>query len=60
MKNFKYIAFSFLIAGSSVFTGCLDEEPLYSQNNSVIFSTESNAKQALLGCYGYKIGRAHV
>lgn len=53
MKNLKYIAFSFLIAGSSVFTGCLDEEPLYSQNNSVIFSTESNAKQALLGCYGY-------
>ena len=53
MKNFKYIAFSFLLTGSAVLTGCLDEEPLYSQNNLVIFSSESNARQALLGCYGY-------
>lgn len=36
MKNFKYIAFSFLLTGSAVLTGCLDEEPLYSQNNLVI------------------------
>ena len=50
MKNFKYIAFSFLLTGSAVLTGCLDEEPLYSQNNLVIFSSESNARQALLGC----------
>ena len=48
MKNFKYIAFSFLLTGSAVLTGCLDEEPLYSQNNLVIFSSESNARQALL------------
>ena len=47
MKNFKYIAFSFLLTGSAVLTGCLDEEPLYSQNNLVIFSSESNARQAL-------------
>lgn len=27
MKNFKYIAFSFLLTGSAVLTGCLDEGP---------------------------------
>lgn len=53
MKNFKYIVFLLLLAGSAILTGCLDEEPLYSQNNSVIFNSESNARQALLGCYGY-------
>lgn len=53
MKNFKYITLSILCAGSFVLTGCLDEEPLYSQNNKVIFSSESNVEQALLGCYGY-------
>ena len=39
MKNFKYIAFSFLLTGSAVLTGCLDEEPLYSQNNLVILKS---------------------
>ena len=37
MKNFKYIAFSFLLPAVLFSTGCLDEEPLYSQNNLVIF-----------------------
>lgn len=27
MKNFKYIAFSFLLTGSAVLTGCLMKSP---------------------------------
>lgn len=54
MKQFKYIALSLLLAGgATTLTSCLDEEPLYSQNNVVIFASASNARQALLGCYGY-------
>lgn len=34
-------------------SSCLDEDPLYSQNNNVVFSNETNAELALLGCYSY-------
>ncbi len=51
MKKYKsYIAF---LALACALTGCLDEDPLYTQNNQIIFGTESNIEQALLGCYGY-------
>ena len=32
---------------------CLDEDPQYTINTKTQFSTEANAQQALLGCYGY-------
>lgn len=51
MKSYRYLIMAILAV--SCFTSCLDEDPLYSQNNSVIFSSESNAKLALLGCYSY-------
>lgn len=55
MKKYQYIALSLLLAGgtTTTMTSCLDEEPLYSQNNVVVFATATNARQALLGCYGY-------
>lgn len=34
-------------------SSCLDEEPLYTQNNKNVFSTEDNIELALLGCYAY-------
>lgn len=41
------------IAVASSLSSCLDETPLYSQNNNVVFASESNAELALLGCYSY-------
>lgn len=54
MKNIKYYLLSLTLTGCLV--GCeslLDEEPLYSQNSAIVFSSENNAEMALLGCYGY-------
>ncbi len=42
-----------LLAAGVLLTSCLDENPQYSQNGKTVFSTESNAEMALLGCYGY-------
>lgn len=42
-----------LLAAGFFMTSCLEEDPLYSQNSKIIFSTEDNAELALLGCYGY-------
>lgn len=50
MKNI-YRIFT-ILALTGLFTSCLDEEPKYSQNSSVIFGDEDNAELALLGCYG--------
>jgi len=54
MKNLKYILFA--VSAVVLFASCeklLKEDPKYSQNATVVFSTEENAQQALLGCYGY-------
>lgn len=52
MKKIAYYIVSAMIAGSSL-SSCLDEDPIYSQNSDIIFSSENNAELALLGCYGY-------
>ena len=54
MKRIKY--YILLLASVGCFSACtswLDEDPVYSQNNAVVFSSRSNAELALLGCYGY-------
>lgn len=51
MKKYRYWALSIVLA--SCLSSCLDETPLYSQNNNVVFASESNAELALLGCYSY-------
>ena len=51
MKKYKYLILSVMAA--ACLSSCLDEEPLYSQNNTVVFSSESSAELALLGCYSY-------
>lgn len=53
MKKLKYI---FLLAGALSLASCeswLDEDPQYTINTKTQFSTVENAKQALMGCYGY-------
>ena len=53
MKKLKYI---FLLAGALLLASCeswLDEDPQYTINTKTQFSTVENAKQALMGCYGY-------
>lgn len=52
MKKIAYYILSAVIAGGAL-SSCLDENPIYSQNDKVTFSTENNAEMALLGCYGY-------
>ena len=50
----KKIAYGILLLAAGLFTtSCLDEDPQYSQNSKIIFSSEENAELALLGCYGY-------
>ncbi|MEG1563807.1 MAG: RagB/SusD family nutrient uptake outer membrane protein [Bacteroides sp.] len=54
MKKLTY--YILLAAAVLNLTACnalLDEDPQYSQNSTIIFSTENNAELALLGCYGY-------
>lgn len=54
MKKFKYYILLLVAACSlSACTSWLDEDPIYSQNDAVVFSSRSNAELALLGCYGY-------
>lgn len=55
MKKLLYGILALTIAASS--TACLDENPEYSQNSKVIFSSETYAEMALLGCY-YKISNS--
>jgi len=53
MKKYRYYLMA-AVATLSL-TGCsslLDEDPKYTQNSSVVFSTTDNAELALLGCYG--------
>ncbi|MCD8313844.1 MAG: RagB/SusD family nutrient uptake outer membrane protein [Bacteroidales bacterium] len=50
MKNILRLFVLFAAAGLLV--SCLDENPKYTQNADIIFSKESNAELALLGCYG--------
>ena len=52
MKKLTLYILSAIFAVGSL-SSCLDEDPIYSQNASVLFSSESNAELALLGCYGY-------
>lgn len=43
-----------LICGVALaMTGCLDEDPKYTQNSNVIFANENNAQMALNGVYSY-------
>ena len=54
MKISKY--YIFLLIAALSFSSCsslLDEDPAFSQNSSVVFSSKNNAELALLGCYGY-------
>lgn len=51
MKNIKFLILSLSVA--CCMSSCLDEDPLYTQNNNIVFSNESNAELALLGCYSY-------
>lgn len=54
MKKYKYYILSLVAACSlSACSSWLDEDPIYSQNASVVFASKSNAELALLGCYGY-------
>ena len=54
-KNMKKLTYYILSAVFAVcnLSSCLDEDPIYSQNSAVMFSSQSNAELALLGCYGY-------
>lgn len=52
-KLIYYIVSIATVCSFSACSSLLDEDPIYTQNSSVIFSSESNAKLALLGCYGY-------
>ena len=49
----KYINLILSVAVAASLSSCLDEDPLYSQNNNIVFASESNAELALLGCYAY-------
>lgn len=51
MKRYKFLILS--IAAACCLSSCLDEDPLYTQNNQIVFSSETNAELALLGCYAY-------
>ena len=51
MKNIKYLILS--LSAACCMSSCLDENPLYTQNNKIVFSNGSNAELALLGCYSY-------
>lgn len=52
MKSLKYIIAGLVVCGG--FTACsLDEDPLYSQNSKVVFSSSENAEMGLKGCYAY-------
>jgi hypothetical protein len=56
MKNFKYILMITVVTAAYALTSCnslLDEDPKYTTNSSVVFSSTSNAELALLGCYSY-------
>lgn len=54
MKKLKYyIVSAIAICNLTACDALLDEDPQYSQNSTIIFSSEANAKLALLGCYGY-------
>ena len=57
MNKLTYYILSAVFAVCNL-SSCLDEDPIYSQNSSVIFSTQSNAELALLGCYGYMTNSA--
>ncbi len=49
----RNIVYGILLIVAGFLTSCLDEDPKYSQNSKVIFSSKENAELALLGCYGY-------
>lgn len=51
MKKIKYLILS--LSAACCMSACLDEEPLYTQNNDIVFSSSNNAELALLGCYSY-------
>lgn len=50
-NGYKYLILSMAAAFS--LSSCLDEDPLYSQNNEIVFSSAENANLALLGCYSH-------
>ena len=54
--NMKFNGYKYLIlsmAAAFSLTSCLDEDPLYSQNNEIVFSNAENANLALRGCYSH-------
>lgn len=54
MKKLAYYILSmFTVCSFSACDSLLDEDPIYTQNSSVVFSSKGNAELALLGCYGY-------
>lgn len=56
MKNIRFNIMIALATVACIFTSCnslLDEDPKYSTNSSVVFSSTDNAELALLGCYSY-------
>lgn len=51
-SKYKYLLMGALVLAG--FSSCsLEEHPKYTTTNNVVFSTESNAELALLGCYAY-------
>lgn len=54
-KLIYYIVSIVTVCSFSACSSLLDEDPIYTQNSSVIFSSKSNAELALLGCYGYMV-----
>ena len=53
MKKLTYI---FLLASCLLLASCeswLDEDPQYTLNTQIQFSTSEKARAALYGCYGY-------
>lgn len=59
MKNSIYIT---VLMGLFAFSSCeswLEEDPQYSLNNKVLFSSESGAQMALNTCYGYLGGQGN-
>ncbi len=53
MKLRRYIYTVLPIAATLSLSSCLDENPIYTENNEIVFADEDNIQLALNGCYAY-------